>query len=90
MEKGEEFLQDKVRVDVHSTSGITLSNQQTIVRERDREKVERRIESVCRKEKKREKNATATKRLGVRAIVADCLLSLFLPRFFIFLCLIYL
>ena len=37
MEKGEEFLQDKVRVDVHSTSGITLSTQQTIVRERERE-----------------------------------------------------
>lgn len=64
MEKGEEFLQDKVRVDVHSTSGITLSTQQTIVREREREKVERRIESVCRKEKKREKKCHGNEEVG--------------------------
>lgn len=65
-------MQDKVRVDVRPTSGITLSNQQTSGEYRERERVEEEVSVEKKKEKKGEsemktdwQDATPAKRLGV-------------------------
>lgn len=68
MEKGEEFLQDKVRVDVHPMSGITLSKtDQQRKRESNRKCRDRKEKKKWKKKKKKKIYAMATKRFGVGA-----------------------